>query len=70
MINVCVCSLQDPRFNAEVDLITGYKTQTILCLPIKNHKEEVPRGHAHSCTSLYTHVKMSLPTKVMFALKT
>uniref|UniRef100_A0A8C4Z4Z8 Phosphodiesterase n=1 Tax=Gadus morhua TaxID=8049 RepID=A0A8C4Z4Z8_GADMO len=32
---------EDPRFNAEVDLITGYKTQTILCLPIKNHKEEV-----------------------------
>ncbi|TKS92588.1 cGMP-specific 3',5'-cyclic phosphodiesterase [Collichthys lucidus] len=32
---------EDPRFNAEVDLITGYKTQSILCLPIKNHKEEV-----------------------------
>ncbi|XP_041841342.1 cGMP-specific 3',5'-cyclic phosphodiesterase isoform X2 [Melanotaenia boesemani] len=32
---------QDPRFNAEVDLITGYKTQSILCLPIKNHKDEV-----------------------------
>uniref|UniRef100_A0A8C5ESE2 Phosphodiesterase n=1 Tax=Gouania willdenowi TaxID=441366 RepID=A0A8C5ESE2_GOUWI len=31
----------DPRFNAEVDLITGYKTQSILCLPIKNHREEV-----------------------------
>ncbi|XP_024144050.1 cGMP-specific 3',5'-cyclic phosphodiesterase [Oryzias melastigma] len=32
---------QDPRFNAEVDLITGYKTQSILCLPIKNHRGEV-----------------------------
>ncbi|KAJ3585220.1 hypothetical protein NHX12_013941 [Muraenolepis orangiensis] len=32
---------EDPRFNAEVDQITGYKTQSILCLPIKNHKEEV-----------------------------
>ncbi|KAM6949337.1 cGMP-specific 3',5'-cyclic phosphodiesterase isoform 2-T2 [Aplochiton taeniatus] len=32
---------QDPRFNAEVDLITGYRTQSILCLPIKNHREEV-----------------------------
>lgn len=32
---------QDPRFNAEVDLITGYKTQSILCLPIKNHRDEV-----------------------------
>ncbi|XP_035481563.1 cGMP-specific 3',5'-cyclic phosphodiesterase isoform X2 [Scophthalmus maximus] len=32
---------EDPRFNAEVDLFTGYKTQSILCLPIKNHREEV-----------------------------
>lgn len=42
-IELCMCALppQDPRFNAEVDLITGYKTQSILCLPIKNHKEEV-----------------------------
>uniref|UniRef100_A0A3Q3R7D9 Phosphodiesterase n=1 Tax=Monopterus albus TaxID=43700 RepID=A0A3Q3R7D9_MONAL len=32
---------EDPRFNAEVDQITGYKTQSILCLPIKNHKDEV-----------------------------
>ncbi|XP_053272754.1 cGMP-specific 3',5'-cyclic phosphodiesterase isoform X2 [Pleuronectes platessa] len=32
---------EDPRFNAEVDLITGYKTHSILCLPIKNHRDEV-----------------------------
>ncbi|KAM9834400.1 cGMP-specific 3',5'-cyclic phosphodiesterase [Syngnathus typhle] len=32
---------EDPRFNAEVDMITGYKTQSILCLPIKNHQDEV-----------------------------
>ncbi|XP_069782712.1 cGMP-specific 3',5'-cyclic phosphodiesterase isoform X3 [Narcine bancroftii] len=32
---------KDPRFNAEVDQITGYKTQTILSMPIKNHKGEV-----------------------------
>ncbi|KAI9526682.1 cGMP-specific 3',5'-cyclic phosphodiesterase, partial [Dissostichus eleginoides] len=31
----------DPRFNSEVDLITGYRTQSILCLPIKNHRDEV-----------------------------
>ncbi|MEQ2177471.1 cGMP-specific 3',5'-cyclic phosphodiesterase, partial [Goodea atripinnis] len=31
---------EDPRFNAEVDLITGYKTQSILCLPIKNQRGE------------------------------
>ncbi|XP_048826127.1 cGMP-specific 3',5'-cyclic phosphodiesterase isoform X1 [Brienomyrus brachyistius] len=32
---------EDPRFNAEVDQITGYKTHSILCMPIKNHREEV-----------------------------
>ncbi|XP_056318158.1 cGMP-specific 3',5'-cyclic phosphodiesterase isoform X1 [Danio aesculapii] len=32
---------EDSRFNAEVDQITGYKTQSILCLPIKNHRDEV-----------------------------
>lgn len=32
---------EDSRFNAEVDQITGYKTQSILCMPIKNHREEV-----------------------------
>lgn len=40
--NNCIFFLyQDPRFNAEVDQITGYKTQSILCMPIKNHREEV-----------------------------
>ncbi|CAO2597603.1 cGMP-specific 3',5'-cyclic phosphodiesterase [Lemmus lemmus] len=33
--------LLDPRVNAEVDQITGYRTQSILCMPIKNHREEV-----------------------------
>ncbi|XP_060688395.1 cGMP-specific 3',5'-cyclic phosphodiesterase isoform X2 [Hemiscyllium ocellatum] len=32
---------EDPRFNAEVDQITGYKTQSILSMPIKNHEDEV-----------------------------
>ncbi|XP_073691834.1 cGMP-specific 3',5'-cyclic phosphodiesterase isoform X2 [Garra rufa] len=32
---------EDARFNAEVDQITGYKTQSILCMPIKNHRDEV-----------------------------
>lgn len=39
----CIPTLQDSRFNAEVDLITGYKTHSILCLPIKNHRDEVSR---------------------------
>jgi len=28
----------DPRFNPEVDRSTGYRTQTILCMPIKNEQ--------------------------------
>ena len=35
-----VC-FQDPRFNQEVDKKTGYKTCSLLCLPILNHEEEV-----------------------------
>ena len=31
----------DERFNPEVDLKTGYKTKTILCLPIKNNNQEI-----------------------------
>lgn len=32
---------QDDRFNKEIDLQTGYKTKTILCMPIKNLKQEI-----------------------------
>ncbi|XP_069486777.1 cGMP-specific 3',5'-cyclic phosphodiesterase isoform X2 [Ambystoma mexicanum] len=32
---------EDPRFNAEVDQVTGYRTHSILCMPIKNHRDEV-----------------------------
>ncbi|MBQ9688070.1 GAF domain-containing protein, partial [bacterium] len=31
----------DSRFNPEVDKQTGYKTKTILCMPIKNHNQEI-----------------------------
>jgi len=31
----------DERFNKEIDLQTGYKTATILCMPIKNLKQEI-----------------------------
>ncbi len=31
----------DPRFNPDVDRETGYKTKTILCLPIKNNNQEI-----------------------------
>ena len=32
---------EDPRFNPEVDNDTGYKTCTILCMPIRNMKHEI-----------------------------
>jgi len=31
----------DPRFNQETDLRTGYRTRTILCVPMQNHLSEV-----------------------------
>lgn len=31
----------DDRFNKEIDHQTGYKTKTILCMPIKNLKQEI-----------------------------
>jgi len=31
----------DPRFNQETDLRTGYRTRTILCVPMQNHLNEV-----------------------------
>lgn len=33
--------LQDPRFNNEIDLRTGYKTNSILCMPICNYEGDV-----------------------------
>ena len=32
---------QDPRFNPEVDWKTGYQTQSILCLPVRNNRKEI-----------------------------
>lgn len=31
----------DPRFNSEVDRKTGYKTETILCMPMRNRSNEI-----------------------------
>ncbi len=31
----------DPRFNPDVDRKTGYRTRSILCLPLKNTREEI-----------------------------
>jgi len=32
---------QDPRFNPEVDKKTGYRTHSILCLPVRNHRMQI-----------------------------
>jgi adenylate cyclase len=32
---------QDPRFNPEVDYQTGYRTHTILCMPMKNQRGKI-----------------------------
>ena len=36
-----VDAYSDPRFNPEVDKNTGYKTKTILCMPIMNNNKEI-----------------------------
>lgn len=33
--------LQDSRFNSEIDALTGYKTRTLLCMPIKDWRGDV-----------------------------
>lgn len=33
--------LQDPRFNSEIDVKMGYKTRSILSMPIKDSEGEV-----------------------------
>lgn len=33
--------VQDPRFNREIDHMTGYTTNLILCVPICNYDNEV-----------------------------
>jgi len=32
---------QDPRFNPDVDRRTGYRTRSILCMPLRNEKHEI-----------------------------
>jgi adenylate cyclase len=32
---------RDPRFNPEVDRRTGYRTRTVLCMPVRNEKREI-----------------------------
>ena len=36
-----VDAYSDPRFNQEVDKKTGYRTKTILCMPIMNNNKEI-----------------------------
>lgn len=34
-------SFQDERFNHDIDVLTGYKTRTLLCMPIKDTNGDV-----------------------------
>ena len=42
-INIAVryIFLQDSRFNQEIDKKTGYRTRSILCMPVLDHEGEV-----------------------------
>ena len=33
--------LQDSRFNHDIDLMTGYKTRSMICMPIKDANGDV-----------------------------
>lgn len=33
--------LKDRRFNDEIDKLTGYKTKSLLCMPIRNSDGEI-----------------------------
>lgn len=33
--------LQDDRFNREIDILTGYRTKALLCMPIKDASGDV-----------------------------
>lgn len=37
----CRCGLQDRRFSDEIDKLTGYKTKSLLCMPIRNSDGEI-----------------------------
>ena len=41
LFNILLLSFQDPRFNVEVDKRTGYRTQSLLCMPINDQEGEV-----------------------------
>lgn len=32
---------QDGRFNRDIDMLTGYRTKTLLCMPIKDSSGDV-----------------------------
>jgi len=40
-LNRVHCCFQDTRFNHDIDARTGYKTHSLLCMPIKDFNGEV-----------------------------
>lgn len=41
LFDTCPCGLQDRRFSDEIDKLTGYKTKSLLCMPIRNSDGEI-----------------------------
>lgn len=37
----CSWEFQDRRFSDEIDKLTGYKTKSLLCMPIRNSDGEI-----------------------------
>ena len=33
--------MQDPRFDDQVDRVTGYHTDSLLCMPVRNAYDEI-----------------------------
>ena len=60
MSTICLSIfLQDERFNKDIDLKTGYKTHSLVCMPVCNYDGEVigvaqiinKRGHNEDGTN-------------------
>lgn len=40
-VSLFCTGLQDRRFSDEIDKLTGYKTKSLLCMPIRNSDGEI-----------------------------
>ncbi|EDO31088.1 predicted protein, partial [Nematostella vectensis] len=56
----------DPRFNRDVDKKTGYTTHSILCMPIKNHEDEVFKDYLTFCAIGITNAQLFETSELEF----